>query len=261
MTSERREKGSSIVRVLDILDAVARAERPMSPTDIAYELDIPKATAHRLVQTLEAEGFVQLNMRGNLVAAQRLCDMALGILHSGRYKAQRRAILENLAAETGETCGISLPDGTEMIYYDRVQANWPLQVYLPIGSRVPVSCTSGGKLFMSQMPPAQLKRFLSNLPLEKRARNTITDTDALNAELEKTRQTGIGLDNEEFIDGMVACSVPIMVNGKLHASLFCHAPVLRKSIEDMQALAPLLQAAAVKLSELLESGELPEASR
>lgn len=255
MTTTKREKGSSIVRVLDMLEAVALAERPMSPTDLAYELDIPKATAHRLVQTLESEGFLQINMRGNLVVGERLTDIALGVLHSGRHKAQRRAVLENLAASTGETCGISLPDGTEMIYYDRVQANWPLQVYLPVGSRVPVACTSGGKLYMSQMPPAQLKRFLNNLPLIKRARNTITDPDVLLEDIDRTRASGIGLDNEEFIDGMVACSIPITVNGRLHASLFCHAPVLRRTIDDMKALAPELQIAAQKLQALLESTE------
>jgi DNA-binding IclR family transcriptional regulator len=255
MSQATREKGSSITRVLEILETVARSERPMSATDIAFELDIPKASAHRLVQTLEAEGFIQTNMRGNLIAAKRLNDMAFGILESANLKAQRRAILEKLTHEIDETCGISIPDGIEMIYYDRVQANWPLQVYLPIGSRVPISCTSGGKLYLSQMPPAKLKRLVDNIPLSKRARNTIIDKNQFLKEIALIRETNIGIDNEEFIDGMVACSVPINVNGKFHAALFCHAPVIRKTMDDLLLYAPKLFETANKITEFLEEQE------
>jgi len=249
--NSKREKGSSIVRVLDILEAIAKADRPMSPTDLAYELDIPKATAHRLVQTLETEGYIQTNLRGNLTVADRLTRLSMGALQNNHFKTQRRILLENLAAVTGETCGISLPDGTEMIYYDRVQANWPLQVYLPIGSRVPMYCTSGGKLYLSHMPSAQLKRMIPKIELVQRARQTITDHDQLLEELELTRKRGIALDNEEFIDGMVACSVPITLNGRMLASLFCHAPVIRQSIEDMEAMAPKLLETAAEIEVLL----------
>ncbi len=255
MPQTPREKGSSIIRVLEMLETIALSERPMSATDVAFELEIPKASAHRLVQTLENEGYIQTNMRGNLVAAKRLNNIALGILQSSNLKDQRRAILENLTLEIDETCGISLPDGTEMIYYDRVQANWPLQVYLPIGSRVPISCTSGGKLYMSQMPVPKLKRLIDNIPLTKRARNTIIDKQQLFDEIMHIRDSGIGLDNEEFIDGMVACSVAISVHGKFHAALFCHAPVIRKSMDDLLLYAPHLLRTAGKITALLEEQE------
>jgi len=66
-----------------------------------------------------------------------------------------RVIFERLANTTGETCGIAIPDGTEMIYFDRVQSNWPLQIYLPVGSRTPLWCTSSGKLYLSSLPREQ----------------------------------------------------------------------------------------------------------
>ncbi|MBR9884524.1 MAG: helix-turn-helix domain-containing protein, partial [Oceanospirillales bacterium] len=124
MSNTRREKGSSILRVLEIIESVANASKPMTPTELANHLDIPKATGHRLVQTLEKEGFLQTNMRGFVVPGARLHQAALGIIYAGRYKAQRRAILEHLSDQVGETCGLAIPDGTEMLYFDRVQANW-----------------------------------------------------------------------------------------------------------------------------------------
>ena len=61
MTNQRREKGSSITRVLEIIEAISRAERPMSPAELAFLLDIPKPSIHRLLQQLEAENYVQIN--------------------------------------------------------------------------------------------------------------------------------------------------------------------------------------------------------
>ncbi len=252
MATPRREKGSSIARVLEIIEAVSQADRPLSPADLSLQLDIPKPSVHRLLQQLEAEGYLQTNMRGLLVPADRLHTVALGILYTSRFKAVRQAILKNLASQIGESCGIAIPDGTEMIYYDRVQTNWPLQIYLPVGSRTPVWCTASGKLYLSSLARDRRHRILHNLPLEKRARNTLVDPDALESVLLETADRQLGIDNEEFVDGMVACSVPITDQaGRLFACLFTHAPVLRKSLDQLLEYEPLLRSAAAELSGLI----------
>ena len=89
MRSTPREKGSSITRVLEIIEAVAAAKEPLNPTALAEKLDIPKASAHRLVQTLESEGFLQVGLRGGLLPGERLHATAVNILNSGRHKALR----------------------------------------------------------------------------------------------------------------------------------------------------------------------------
>ena len=48
-----------------------------------------------------------------------------------------QAILRQLSEAIGETCGLAIPDGLDMLYFDRVQTNWPLQINLPIGSHTP----------------------------------------------------------------------------------------------------------------------------
>lgn len=252
MTSQRREKGSSIARVLEIIEAVSKAERPLSPGDLALQLDIPKPSIHRLLQQLESDGYLQTNMRGLLVPADRLHDIALGVLYTSRFKALRQAILKNLADQIGETCGISIPNGTEMIYYDRVQTNWPLQVHLPVGSHTPIWCTASGKLYLSSLPDERRHRIINNLPLTKSARNTLTNPESLEDSLLQIRQNSLGVDNEEFVDGMVACAVPIKdKEGRLFACLFTHAPVIRKSLDDLKMSEPLLRQAAMELGELI----------
>ncbi len=253
VTAQRRDKGSSITRVLEIIEEVSRAERPMSPTELAFLLDIPKPSMHRLLQQLEADNYVQTNMRGLLVPGDRMHRIALGVLHSSRFKALRQAILKNLAETIGETCGIAIPDGTEMIYYDRVQTNWPLRIYLPIGSHTPAWCTASGKLYLSSLPKDRRQRIIAKLALDKLARNTLTETDLLETELLKIQADELGVDNEEFVDGMVACAVPIKdEDGKLFACLFTHAPVIRKSLHELLAFEPVMRQAAIELGDLLK---------
>jgi IclR family acetate operon transcriptional repressor len=253
MTALRREKGSSITRVLEIIEAISRAERPMSPAELAFSLDIPKPSIHRLLQQLEADGYVQTNMRGLLVPGDRMHSIALGVLHSSRFKALRQAILKNLAQSIGETCGIAIPDGTEMIYYDRVQTNWPLRIHLPVGTHTPTWCTASGKLYLSSLPEERRQRIIGKLSLDKLARNTLTECKLLESELLKVQEYELGTDNEEFIDGMVACSVPIKdQDGKLFACLFTHAPVIRKSLDELLGFESLLRQAAIELGDLLK---------
>ncbi len=259
MTAQRRAKGSTITRVLDIIDAVSRAERPMSPTELSFILDIPKPSIHRLLQQLEADNYLQTNMRGLLVPGDKMHSIALGVLHSSRYKALRQAILKNLAKKIGETCGIAIPDGTDMIYYDRVQTNWPLRIYLPVGSHTPVWCTASGKLYLSSLPKERRHRIIQNLSLDKLARNTLIDPESLEKELLHIQANELGIDNEEFVDGMVACSVPIKdQDGKLFACLFTHAPLIRKTLDDLLTFEPMLRQAAIELGELLKEQDAPE---
>lgn len=252
MRSPSREKGSSITRVLEIIEAVAGATEPLSPSALAEKLDIPKASAHRLVQTLEKEGFVQFGLRGGLLPGDRLHATAVNILGSGRHKALRQAVLRQLSDEIGETCGLSVPDGLDMFYFDRVQTNWPLQINLPIGSHTPLWCTASGKLYLASLPDDQLERILPRLPIQQLARNTLTDLSALRDDLVRIREEDLATDSEEFIDGMVACAVPVRDGrGELSACLFTHAPVIRCSMESLLAFVPRLRAAAGELEAIV----------
>ncbi len=252
-TAAPREKGSSISRVMEIIEAVARAERPLSPADLAYQLDIPKPSVHRLLNQLQADGYVQTSMRGLIMPGNRLHGVALGILYSSKFKAVRQAILTKLTEQIGETCGIAIPNGTDMIYYDRVQTDWPLQIHLQVGSHTPTWCTASGKLYLSSLPKERRQILVNKLPLSQYSRNTITSPDALEMALGRIKNTGVGTDNEEFADGMVACAVPVLDSaGKLFACLFTHAPVIRKSLPELLDYLPILRSAAEELGRLID---------
>jgi DNA-binding IclR family transcriptional regulator len=251
--SAKRSKGSSINRVLEIIELVSISERPLSPADLAFTLDIPKPSIHRLLQQLEADGFVQTDWRGLIIPGTRLVKTAIGVLTSNSLENLRLSVLQRLATEVGETCGIAIPNNLEMVYTDRVESYWPLQLYLRIGGNVPVWCTSSGKLYLSSLPKAQRKRLISNMPLQAVTRNTLVDKLQLEVSLEEIAQTGVGVDDEEFVAGMVALSVPILSpEGHYFASLFTHAPTVRKSLDDLKTFLPKLQSAANELTLILK---------
>lgn len=253
MESTLREKGSAIARVMQIIEAVSKAARPLSPADLAILLDIPKPSIHRILNQLEDDGFVQTTMRGLIIPGARMHGVAWGVLHSERFSAARRAILEQLTKHTGETCGIAIPKGTEMVYYDRVQSDWPLQLNLKVGSHTPAWCTASGKLYLSSLPKQRRQKIISHLPLRQYARNTIVNAKELEAELVTIKTRKISTDNEEFVDGMVACGVAVLDSeNKLCACLFIHAPLLRKSLDQLIGFSDILHAAALELGSLID---------
>ncbi len=257
MTEMRRSKGSSIRRSLAILERVAAAGRPLTPTELNADLRLPKPTIHRLCKMLQNEGYLQrsIDQRG-LTAGPKLRDMALNVIAgAGGRRTALHAILEQLAETVGETCNINVPDGTAMRYIDRVEARWPLRLQLPVGTRVPLHCTASGKMFLSDLPPARRRQIIGNLALEPHTPNTISDPDTLEAVLEKVRASGFGDDDEEFLEGMVAVAVPVRDDkGRLIATLAMHGPTQRLTLEAAKAQLPALRRAADKLSRLFRDG-------
>lgn len=257
MTMMRRSKGSSMRRILAILEKVAEADRPLTPTELNADLGLPKPTIHRLCNFLENDGYLQRSIDGKgLNAGPKLRTIALGVLAgAGGQRTALHAILEELAETVGETCNINVPDGKAMRYIDRVEARWPLRLQLPVGTRVPLHCTASGKMFLASLPAARRRQVIANLVLEPRTPNTISDPDTLETMLKQIRDNGFGDDNEEFLEGMVAVAVPVRDSkGRLTATLAMHGPTQRLTIEAARAQLPALRKAADRLSRLFEDG-------
>lgn len=256
MALEKNEESDRIapnLRALMILEVLAEAGRPLTPTEINESLLLPKPTIHRLCHTLLEQGFLARDVDANrLRPAGRLMTMASGIMNSSRIHIARRSILQAVAENVGETCNLSVPDLDGMTYVDRVETSWPMRFQLPVGTNVPFHCTASGKLFLSTLKPARLASYLEAITFEPLAKNTITEAATLKAELAKIRQTGFASDNEEFIDNLIAVAVPIEdPNGELFAALAIHGPVQRMTMEEAEAHLPELRRAAEKLSAVI----------
>ncbi|MBP2280783.1 DNA-binding IclR family transcriptional regulator [Psychrobacter sp. PL19] len=245
-------KVSSITRVLEIIEAVSYAAKPISPLELSQTLDIPKPTIHRLIQNLVDEGFVAVDLGGGIIPGKRVRNLSVELWQQRQFFNERQMILKKLVDEIEETCGIGIPYNMDMIYTNRAQTTLPLQIYLPVGAKSPMWCTATGKLYLSQLPTSSRNKILQSLPLSKFTKNTIIDIDTLNIELDHIAKTGIGIDNEEFISEMVAVAVPILdKKSRYLASLYLHAPTIRVSLDDLLTHVPRLRTAAQDIQTLI----------
>ncbi|MEO0911641.1 MAG: IclR family transcriptional regulator [Pseudomonadota bacterium] len=241
------------LRTLRLLELIGQANGPVRAPDLQAAMGLSKQTVHRLLKTLEAERFIipAAGTRGWVPAARGVA-LGQGMLANGRFHSARHQILTGVSRAVGETVNFVVPEDGGMFYLDRVEADWPFRVQLPIGSHVPFHCTASGKTYLASLSPRMRKATVEGLALETQTTKTHVAPGSLLAELKEIAARGYALDNEEFIEGMVAIAVPVVDDaGRFLAALATHGPEQRFPIARAEAQRAVLQEAAERLSAVL----------
>ncbi len=241
---------------IERLFAVLRLTAKMgmiSAADVVYMLDLPRPTAHRIIASLEALGFLQkMPVKGKYAAAPKLVGLATSVLSSTIVYAPIHALLTMVAQRTGETCGLALVSAGEIEYIASVMGQSPLTLQFQAGQKSPLHCTSSGQIFLAGMDEESLAAYLSTGPWEAITPSTITEPRRMKERLQRVRQQGYATNDSEYIVGVVGAAVPIRNReGQLIAALTISAPKSRRSLEDVTALVPTLKTFADRLSRIL----------
>lgn len=248
------QSNAAAIRAFRVLELLAKAGS-MGLMQIANSLQLPKQTVHRILKTLCDAQLVVRNVDGQgYECGARVRHMSVTLLmHSGEATA-RHAVLRKLGERIGETVNLTVLDGDEIVYLDRVETDFPLRMHLQPGSHVPVHCTSSGKLLLSLQPTALRNRIVEALPLRKMTDATISDPVQLRQELIETRKRRIGINNQEFIQGMVSIAVPVMRDAyRAWAAVAVQAPVVRSDIAGLLEYLPALREAAAAIAAMVPS--------
>jgi len=255
--------GLPSIKAFAFLEAIAHAQRPLSVSEFSVLLNVPQPTAHRIVRMLEMENILAREPDSRRYGpGDRLASLSLGLISVSVRLAPRRAILEELSQAVGETCNFGVLAGNHLVYLDRVEAGWPFGLRFEPGSRVPLHCTSMGKLFLSFLTLEQRRRLLASTPLHTYTENTITDPERLEEEFSRIRETGISTDDQEFLAGVVCVAVPVRsANGNVVAALAISAPVARMSLGRGLQHVPLLRHAATRLEATVADQKMEEAAK
>ncbi len=254
--TETQDKETQIptnLRLLIILEEVARRGVAVKPSDLIATLGLAKPTIHRLLQTAEAEGFLQRDLDGRSYGpGHRLRLLSVNTMSSEHLRTARLAILRSVAEQVGETCNLAIPDREGMIYLDRVETKWPLRIQLPVGTQVPFHCTASGKMYLSTLRQKTLNGFLSAGNLQPQTERSLTDPKSLRAEIQVISENSYSTDDEEFMTGMTALAVPVQDgHGRLVGTLSVHAPTQRHDVNSLMSFLGILQKGADELSALL----------
>lgn len=244
------------MKPLVLLERLAEAQHPMGLAELAVELAVPKPTVHRWLGVLDEAGLIQRTLDGRRYeVAMRASRLAFSILSNKPGGAIRHEILRQVVRDIGEACNLTVLDGTEVRYLDRVESQWPLRITFQPGSCVPAYCSASGKLFLALMQPAKRDLALCGLKFEKKTDSTIVTRSALAKELAAIRGHGYALDREEYLSGLVCLAVPVFhKKGRSRAcvaALAIQAPVTRLSLDDMLTKLPVLKGAAEAMSETI----------
>jgi len=241
----------TILRGLVVVEKIAEAKRAISAAELIEELGLPKPSIHRILQQLEEEGLVQRDpVSRRFMPGMRTQSLAFNVASHKALSAPRHAILQALSDDIEETCNCTMLDGDRIIYFDRVEANWPYRIQLPVGSRLPLHCTASGKLFLSHMGSRQRNRLINAAPLARYTERTITDPELLQEDLKRISDEGIGIDNEENLAGMVALAVPVLSSkNEIYFTIAVHAPKIRKTLEELRQYIPRIKSAAAAMAE------------
>lgn len=256
------DPSSAALRAFAVLETVVRADRPIAMTEIVDAHGLPKPTVFRLLATLEEAGLVTREPADKCYSAgPRLAQLGLAILTNQSVRRERRAILQRVSDETGETCNLTMVDGIDVVYVDRVESQLPLRVELKPGSRVPLHCSASGKLFLSQLARGKRRALIESLSLARFTDHTITHRDALETELERIRKSAVGIDNEEFLTGLLCVAVPVVEpTGRHVATIALQAPSARLSLDRAMGCVPLMRRAAEAMARTF-AGKGSEAAR
>lgn len=242
------------MRQFALLEALAKMDRFATLQTLVEETGLPKPTVHRMLQQLEMAGMVQRDGDGRqYTTGLRLRQMAETVLLNNTVHGARHLVLRRLVEEVGETCNLTAFNGSEVVYLDRVETPAPLRFYLQAGSVVPAHCSATGKLFLAQMTPSQRRRLLGQVSLERFTPKTITDLEAIEAEIATVKRDGVGYDREEYLPGLICVAVLVpSTNRASNLGLAIQAPSMRLTQPRIEAAIPALQRAASALQAIEE---------
>lgn len=239
------------LRVLDILDLLAKSGSSLRLTDFSKTLEIPKSTLLPILQTLCQRKYLYQNSNGQYSAGTALFSM--GASFSGCFPIidYVNKSLERLAQELQETCYFGVLEDGQVLYLGKQDSPQPLRVLTDTGRRMPAYATSLGKALLMDHDPACLPDLYPN-GMSPLTPNTVTDPETLSAQLVQARADGYTWENEESTEHIRCFAVPVRKHGKIIAAISVAFPTFRYHEDRREATIAALKDMAERISRTIE---------
>ena len=239
-------------RILNILEEIIIDPSNFTAKKISHKLNIPLATIYRHIETLCEEKYLVAVNSKKYLPGPKIRNLILKSLPYEPNFTLRRSYLRKLTNDIEETVSLSIPIGTKLVYFDRIQFHWPMQLNLEAGDHLPLHASASGKLYLSSIKEDKVIQIFKNIKTPKTAKNTITDISQFKKEIKRILNQGYAFDDEEWFNGMVGLSVPIFNSNKeLCFCLSAHTAKSRKNIDDLKKIYPTMLSAAKSLKKVL----------
>lgn len=255
--TKRNSKSPYQIQVLDralaLLDALSQRGPDLALGEISQSLKLHKSTAHRLIMVLERHRLLERNSRtGRYRLGLKLFELGTKAVSQLDLREQARPFLERVVLETGETVHLCIYDDGEVVYVDKVEPARSVRLASSVGRRNPAYCTAVGKAIMAFLPEAQIEDAVKKHGLQPLTAKTVSTLAELKAELDRIRERGYALDDEENEEG-VSCVGAVVrgFEGEPVAAISVSGPTFRLGKEKVTIIARSVIGAAEGLSKEL----------
>jgi len=250
---------NALRRGLHVLETIAHAGGRLPLKPIAQRLGLHMSTAHHLVKTLEALGYVGQDEQRVYRLKRRVFQLAAAAWNDDELVHIAQPIVAELGLKTGETAQLAVFDRRQAVVIGKFDATGPWRLYDRVGAERPAYCTAIGKVQLAFQTPPILRDYIRATSLKPFTTTTITTVSNLLAELKKTAKHGYAVDNEEFSMGVRCLAAPVFsFTGGIVAALGLFGPAWRMTpsrVDDL--VAPLMQKAETLCRELAYVGPYP----
>jgi DNA-binding IclR family transcriptional regulator len=198
----------TVAKAMALLEALVRASQPQRLTDLASGLGMTKPNVHRLLGTLSELGYAQQDATTSLYRPTlKVYELGAELVGRADVMSLSTPVLERLAAQAQESALLTVFDSGYVVYVKKVDSPRPIKAIAAVGTRVPASCVSTGKVLLAWLPESALEATLPLLrkftPLTKTTRRAI-ERDLLDA-----RQLGYATNRGEWRPGICGIAAPV----------------------------------------------------
>lgn len=216
---------TSIQRAFEIVEALWEL-RGAGPSEIAAHLNLSKSTAHVYLRSLQSTGYV-INHGGEYELSHAFLTMGSRLKYRSRIFQASKSELRTLAQETGELVTLVIEEAEKSVILHQEPGEQALELGIYPGMTIPLHTHAAGKLFLAYMDQHRTDEIVKRHELEQVTEHTITDREALVAELNQIRKDGYAFDWNQQVKGMGLIAVPIIVDEELEAALSIACPTGR----------------------------------
>ncbi|MHB0769044.1 IclR family transcriptional regulator domain-containing protein [Bradyrhizobium sp. 5.13L] len=254
--TEARREGPEFIESLDrglrVLQSFGVERRPMTLSDIAKIANLPRATARRILMTLEKSGFVSGDER-LFSLTPHVLTLASAYLASNQISTVMQPLMDDVSSRAKEVCSLALLDSNDVVFVARASPTRVFSSGIDIGYRLPAFCTSVGRVLLGRLSNENLAAVISAMPVTQQTSATILDKDLILATIITDRSKGYSLVDQEAEAGFRSISVPIhRYDGAIIAAANIGAHVDRVTTREMiDRFLPLLQEMAATAKPLL----------
>lgn len=247
----RRSKAQTVQRALDILQVLLDNNGEASLSEISRSSGLSISTVYRIVSVLLENGYIiHADGRGKYLIGAKFLEFGNVVKSALKIEDVARPFMQKLQQLSNESVHISRSHGTEMSYLEIIHTSQILRVVPVIGTKVPLHCTAAGKVFLAQLGKAdRQKLFEKGKPLKSYTKNTITDINELNKQLEIVKRNGVAIDGEECVPGITDVAAPVIdSDGNLAACIGIFIPSPRATKKKIASLVSMVKKSALEIS-------------